>query len=207
MDPPQWVHKSTNHRQRHRPGSNTAAPLHTNPYTRSPLLLPFSEDRPQEPAVFLPFVCSSSLSPEHFFMPNFRLALDKLGVLARLHASQRSLNVTPPVILAASLLHHEIPTKLPASPTASSIAHRPNNMASLTLPEAGILLESPQMDASKLRAAPRAIGLTLTDEMIEDMIRCVQNNKPIQLCLGEAPVSNYLRLLWLMFCNCCGGIG
>jgi len=80
-------------------------------------------------------------------------------------------------------------------------------MASLILPEAGLLLESPQLHSSKLPTAPKVIGLTLTDAMIEDMIRCVQSNKSIQLCLGEAPVSNHLLLLWLLFFNCCREVG
>jgi hypothetical protein len=36
---------------------------------------------------------------------------------------------------------------------------------------------------------PSAFGLTLTDGVIEEMIKCYQNGKRIQLSLGDHPVS------------------
>jgi RNA polymerase II elongation factor ELL len=38
-------------------------------------------------------------------------------------------------------------------------------------------------------AVPEVFGLTLSDSVIEDMIKCFQNDKPLQLSLGEHPVS------------------
>ena len=32
------------------------------------------------------------------------------------------------------------------------------------------------------------VGVTLTDIVIEEMIKCVQKGKPIQLALGDRPV-------------------
>lgn len=38
-------------------------------------------------------------------------------------------------------------------------------------------------------AVPEVFGLTLSDGLIEEMIKCVQIGKPVQLSLGEQPVS------------------
>ena len=63
-------------------------------------------------------------------------------------------------------------------------------MPSLVIPESGLSLGSSQMPPSKLGpAGPAVLGLTLTDGVIEEMIKCVQNQKDIQLCLGDRPVS------------------
>jgi RNA polymerase II elongation factor ELL len=37
----------------------------------------------------------------------------------------------------------------------------------------------------------QAFALTLSDDMIEDMIACVQKGQEIQLSLGDTPVSYY----------------
>lgn len=59
---------------------------------------------------------------------------------------------------------------------------------SLDIPQAGLKLESnPPSNKSATNITP-AIGLTLSDGMIEDMIKCVQNGKPIELSLGGSPV-------------------
>ena len=43
---------------------------------------------------------------------------------------------------------------------------------------------------------PEVFGLTLSDSVIEDMIKCFQNDKPLQLSLGEHPVSFHIHF-WL----------
>lgn len=59
---------------------------------------------------------------------------------------------------------------------------------SLDIPQAGLRLESnPPSNKSATNITP-AIGLTLSNAMIEDMIKCYQNNKPIELSLGGHPV-------------------
>ncbi|KAF7953572.1 uncharacterized protein EAE97_000971 [Botrytis byssoidea] len=58
---------------------------------------------------------------------------------------------------------------------------------SLDIPQAGLRLESnPPSNKSATNVTP-AIGLTLSNAMIEDMIKCYQNNKPIELSLGGHP--------------------
>ncbi|EDO03715.1 hypothetical protein SS1G_06196 [Sclerotinia sclerotiorum 1980 UF-70] len=58
---------------------------------------------------------------------------------------------------------------------------------SLDIPQAGLKLESnPPSNKSATNITP-AIGLTLSDGMIEDMIKCFQNGKPIELSLGGSP--------------------
>ncbi|KAM3069298.1 hypothetical protein ACMFMG_010805 [Clarireedia jacksonii] len=57
---------------------------------------------------------------------------------------------------------------------------------SLDIPFAGLKLES-HHPSTKSAPVPSAIGLSLSDGMIEDMIRCVQNGKPIELSLGGSP--------------------
>jgi RNA polymerase II elongation factor ELL len=63
-------------------------------------------------------------------------------------------------------------------------------MPSLVIPESGMSLGSSLETASKPGSAVLEVfGLTLSDSLIEEMIKCVQNDKPIQLSLGEQPVS------------------
>jgi RNA polymerase II elongation factor ELL len=63
-------------------------------------------------------------------------------------------------------------------------------MPSLAIPQSGLSLGSfPAPSSKPVSAFPDVFGLTLTDEVIEEMIKCVQNGKPIQLSLGEHPVS------------------
>ncbi|KAE8451383.1 hypothetical protein EG329_004012 [Mollisiaceae sp. DMI_Dod_QoI] len=65
-------------------------------------------------------------------------------------------------------------------------------MPSLVVPESGFTLGSSPGSSSKAGSAvPDVFGLTLTDGMIEEMIKCVQNGKPIQLSLGEHPSFSY----------------
>ena len=60
-------------------------------------------------------------------------------------------------------------------------------MASLRVPDSGLQLES---SGSPGQAAPnQAFALTLSNNVIEDMIKCVQNDGEIQLSLGSTPVS------------------
>lgn len=63
-------------------------------------------------------------------------------------------------------------------------------MPSLIIPESGLLLGASSSSKSGWDV-PMVFGLTLSDSVIEDMIKCVQHNKPIQLSLGESPKINY----------------
>ncbi|KAH9220466.1 hypothetical protein DL95DRAFT_403730 [Leptodontidium sp. 2 PMI_412] len=65
-------------------------------------------------------------------------------------------------------------------------------MPSLVIPESGLSLQSSQGAASKAGSGPPDVfGLTLTDAVIEEMIKCVQNGKGLQLSLGEHPSLSY----------------
>ncbi|KAF4630807.1 hypothetical protein G7Y89_g7327 [Cudoniella acicularis] len=65
-------------------------------------------------------------------------------------------------------------------------------MPSLVIPESGVSLRSSHETSAKHGAAPpEVLGLTLTDNVIEEMIKCVQNGKPIQLSLGEHSSLSY----------------
>jgi hypothetical protein len=56
----------------------------------------------------------------------------------------------------------------------------------LNMPEALVLSSS----ADNMSELPQqAFALTLSDNMIEDMIACVQKGQEIQLSLGDTPVS------------------
>ncbi|KAM0335348.1 hypothetical protein ACHAQA_000393 [Verticillium albo-atrum] len=62
-------------------------------------------------------------------------------------------------------------------------------MASLKVPDAGLQLEG-SADAS-VGVPLQAFALNLSDSVIEDMIRCVQNGEDIQLSLGNSPTFLY----------------
>ncbi|KAH8679791.1 hypothetical protein BGZ60DRAFT_369363 [Tricladium varicosporioides] len=65
-------------------------------------------------------------------------------------------------------------------------------MPSLIIPESGLSLRGSQESSSKHGSMiPEVFGLTLTDNVIEEMIKCVQNGKPIQLSLGEHQSISY----------------
>ncbi|TAQ86561.1 hypothetical protein B7494_g5124 [Chlorociboria aeruginascens] len=63
-------------------------------------------------------------------------------------------------------------------------------MSPVVVPESGWVLRGREL-SSKTNYAPDAVGIALTDNMIHEMIKCVQANKPIQLCLGEQPNLRY----------------
>lgn len=55
-------------------------------------------------------------------------------------------------------------------------------MASLTIPDAGLHLES---SAKLANALPlQAFGITLSDSMIEDLIRSVQDGEDVGMVMG-----------------------
>ena len=60
-------------------------------------------------------------------------------------------------------------------------------MPTLTIPDNGLHLESSPKSRDSLPL--QAFGLTLSDNVIEDMIKCVQNGDQIELSLGTNPVS------------------
>ena len=62
-------------------------------------------------------------------------------------------------------------------------------MNSLKIPEAGLLLQGSPQHGSKTPLPPQAFALTLSDDVIESMIQCVQNGGDIELSLGDNPVS------------------
>jgi hypothetical protein len=60
----------------------------------------------------------------------------------------------------------------------------------LSIPDSGLALEG---SAKAMAGLPtQAFGITLSDSVIEDMIKCVQDGQGIQLSLGSSPVS-FLR--------------
>lgn len=64
-----------------------------------------------------------------------------------------------------------------------------SSMNSLKVPDSGLLLES---SAGKDAGLPsQAFALSLSDNVIEDMIKCVQNGDGIQLALGGNPTLLY----------------
>jgi len=62
-------------------------------------------------------------------------------------------------------------------------------MPSLSIPESGLSLGSSHHSADHDLPAPTIYGLSISDDVIDQMIRCVQNGKEIQLSLGQHPVS------------------
>lgn len=60
-------------------------------------------------------------------------------------------------------------------------------MSAITVPNAGLLLESSANSSDYLPM--QAFGITLSDSVIEDMIKCVQDGQEIELTLGNSPVS------------------
>ncbi|KAH7391301.1 hypothetical protein BKA64DRAFT_99565 [Cadophora sp. MPI-SDFR-AT-0126] len=65
-------------------------------------------------------------------------------------------------------------------------------MPALVIPELGLTMRSFEGAASKPGSSPPDVfGLTLTDAVIEEMIKCVQNGKGLQLSLGEQPSLSY----------------
>ena len=63
-------------------------------------------------------------------------------------------------------------------------------MPSLTVPKAGLSL-----DPSLAKGGFDAYNVTLPDNVIEDMIKCVRNGKGIQLSLGPNPVSSIVLIV------------
>lgn len=60
-------------------------------------------------------------------------------------------------------------------------------MNSLKIPESGVLLKgSPSDDSDPV--PQQAFAISLSDNVIEDMIKCVQDGEDIQLALGASPV-------------------
>ncbi|KAI1761784.1 hypothetical protein GGR53DRAFT_456747 [Hypoxylon sp. FL1150] len=58
-------------------------------------------------------------------------------------------------------------------------------MSAITVPDAGLLLESSANSSDYLPM--QAFGITLSDNVIEDMIKCVQDGQEIELTLGSSP--------------------
>jgi len=57
----------------------------------------------------------------------------------------------------------------------------------LKVPESGLLLESSPKAMAGLPT--QAFAVSLSNNMIEDMIQCIQSGQDIQLSLGGSPVS------------------
>ncbi|KAI1138256.1 hypothetical protein F5Y05DRAFT_385613 [Hypoxylon sp. FL0543] len=62
-------------------------------------------------------------------------------------------------------------------------------MSALAVPETGLLLESSANSSDYMPL--QAFGITLSDSVIEDMIKCVQGGQEIELTLGSNPSFHY----------------
>jgi len=73
------------------------------------------------------------------------------------------------------------------------------------IPDGGLVLESSAKGMAGL--SMQTFAITLSDDMIEDMINCVQNGQEIQLSLGGSPVSlvSACDLLFSALSPHCGG--
>jgi RNA polymerase II elongation factor ELL len=65
-------------------------------------------------------------------------------------------------------------------------------MPALVIPQSGLSLGNFAATSKPGSTNTDVFGLTLTDGVIEEMIKCVQNGKHIELSLGEHPVSLHL---------------
>lgn len=63
-------------------------------------------------------------------------------------------------------------------------------MSALVISGTGLDIKDPTTKSSNPIAMPKAIGLTLSNKVIEDMIQSVRSGKTLQLSLDESPVSN-----------------
>lgn len=79
----------------------------------------------------------------------------------------------------------------------------------LRIPETGLQLESSVKAAETLPL--QAFAITLSDNVIEDLIQCVQNGDDIRLSLGNVPVSELIPtslvaargMQWIAYCSAC----
>ncbi|TDZ60552.1 hypothetical protein CTRI78_v004911 [Colletotrichum trifolii] len=62
-------------------------------------------------------------------------------------------------------------------------------MSSLKVPDSGLILES--SGASGNPVPPQAFTISLSDHVLEDMIKCVQSGEGLQLSLGSSPALLY----------------
>jgi RNA polymerase II elongation factor ELL len=62
-------------------------------------------------------------------------------------------------------------------------------MPVLGIPKSGLPLGGSLSSAKPGGVHPEVFSLSLTDSVIEDMIKCVRNGKSIELSLGNDPVS------------------
>lgn len=62
-------------------------------------------------------------------------------------------------------------------------------MPSIRVPDTGLILESSA--ASGNPVPPQAFTINLSDNVLEDLIKCVQSGEDLQLSLGSSPVSNH----------------
>jgi malonyl CoA-acyl carrier protein transacylase len=56
----------------------------------------------------------------------------------------------------------------------------------LKIPDGGLLLEGPS--GKDPNVPPQAFAITLNDNIIESLIKCVQNGENLELALGKTPV-------------------
>lgn len=87
----------------------------------------------------------------------------------------------------------------------------------LRIPETGFQLESSEKTADNLPL--QAFAITLSDNVIEDLIQCVQDGEDIRLSLGNVPVSevwvnpvvadsvDVKGRRWNLYCSTCRTIG
>jgi RNA polymerase II elongation factor ELL len=72
-------------------------------------------------------------------------------------------------------------------------------MPALKIPDDGLLVEGPASNNNSSSLPLQAFAITLSDNVIEDMIKCVQNGGDIQLSLGNSPVSRFriVIVIWM----------
>lgn len=61
-------------------------------------------------------------------------------------------------------------------------------MSSLVISDAGLNIKG--ISKQNASAPTQVLSLNLSDGVIEEMIKCVQNDMSIQISLGDSPVSN-----------------
>jgi RNA polymerase II elongation factor ELL len=79
-------------------------------------------------------------------------------------------------------------------------------MPILQIPQSGLSLDSSGGPTRPDFAPVDIFGLSLSDNVIEDMIKCVRSRKSVQLSLGKDPVSHvFSSVRWTIELNYCGG--
>lgn len=76
-------------------------------------------------------------------------------------------------------------------------------MPPLRVPDDGLLLSGSPGDEKSFPS--QAFAITLSDDVIEDLVKCFQNGEGIQLSLGSSPVGATFPALTMASILCCVG--